>query len=75
MSGVVEGNRFVIQKGDGEWKWTGYVRLHGKLEKHNFSIEDLVVKDGKIIGRGVDFTIKGSLDEESNKVVFTKEQQ
>lgn len=72
MSGVVGERQFVLQKGEGQWKWTGYIRLHGKLEKHNFEIEDFVVKEGKITGRGAGFAITGSVDEESNKAVFTK---
>ena len=70
MVGTVDEKKFIIQKGDGEWKWTGYVRLAGKLEKHNFQIEDLVINDGKIIGRGLDFSIRGTLDEETHKVSF-----
>ena len=70
MEGEVEGERFLVQKREGEWKWTGYVRIFGKLEKHNLDIDDMVVRDGKIIGKGKEFEINGTCDEETKKITF-----
>ena len=59
-----------MQKGEGEWKWTGYVRIFSKLEKHNLDIDNMVVRDGKIIGKGKEFEINGTCDEETKKLTF-----